>query len=101
MGGLLTHLQSARGNRGVLRYYRHRRMHRRRRRRRAEPWAGFHVQGCELGALGNLFVLVDWLVRVFELSGIVDRLSDCLSVQKNTLSESMISRSYYNTGIIP
>ena len=38
------------------------------------------------GYLGTLFVLADWQVRVFESSGLVDRLSSCMYVHTIPLS---------------
>ena len=47
------------------------------------------------GSLGASFASTDWQVRVFWLSSIVDRPSDCLYVRTITLSGCMDIRSCY------
>ena len=51
--------------------------------------------GAVKGSLGVLFVLEDWQVRVFWLSGLVDRPSDRLCIHTIPLSGCMERRSRY------
>ena len=60
--------------------------------------AGFHVTGPRRGSLGVSFLLSDWQVRVFCLSGFVDRTYDRLYVHTISLSGFMERRSRY-TGL--
>ena len=53
------------------------------------------VTGPRRGSLGELFVLVDWRVRVFWSSGLVDRPPDCLYVGTFPLPGCMDRRSCY------
>ena len=52
-------------------------------------------RGREGGSLGASFILADWRVRVFWLSGIIDRPSDRLHVHTIPMSGCMGRRSHY------
>ena len=47
-------------------------------------------------SLGASSIPADWILRVFELSGIIDRPSDHISVRTIPMSESMDIYSRYN-----
>ena len=57
--------------------------------------AGFHVMGPWSGSLEELFVALDWQLRVFWLSGIINIPSDHIYACTIPLYRCMERRSYY------